>query len=149
MKKPVRNLYDRSPKLTRPYIEQILGLSGEQAARVSQITGGISREEAAMLADTVESINPVTTLEVGLGYGYSAMVICEAADRTARDRKHIVIDPHQTKYWGGQGIAHLKAAGHGKYLEFHEEPSFQVLPDLVKAGQQIDFAFIDGWHTFD
>ncbi len=80
--------------------------------------------------------------------GYEA-VICEAADRTARDRKHIVIDPHQTKYWGGQGIAHLKAAGHGKYLEFHEEPSFQFIPDIVKAGQQIDLAFIDGWHTFD
>jgi hypothetical protein len=34
-------------------------------------------------------------------------------------------------------------------IELHEAPSFQVLPKLQADGLRIDFAFIDGCHTFD
>ena len=30
-----------------------------------------------------------------------------------------------------------------------EEPSYRALAELEACGQRIDFAFIDGWHTFD
>ena len=149
MTNAIENLYRLDPKLERSYIEQVLRLTGPLAEQVSTMTGGITREEAVVLFDIVESLHPITTLEVGLGYAFSALVICEAAGRSASDRKHIVIDPNQTRYWKLQGLSHLKAAGHGDSIEFHEAPSFKVLPELVKAGQRIDFAFIDGWHTFD
>lgn len=146
---PVEQLYDRSPKLRSGYIEQVLGLAGETAERVAQITGGISREEAMFLDRVVRQVQPLVTLEVGLGYGFSALVICEAASRSAIGRKHIVIDPHQTSHWHRDGLAHLAAAGHGDYVDFHEAPSCEVLPELVRRKEQLDFAFVDGWHTFD
>jgi predicted O-methyltransferase YrrM len=149
MKKAVHDLYERGPRLRQSYVEGVLGLSGEAAAKVSDISGGISREEAEMLFETVTSVDPVTTLEIGLGYGFSAMVICEAADRAKSGRRHIVIDPHQVKHWNGEGLANLRAAGHGEYIEFHERRSYEVLPELLGSGLEVDFAFIDGWHTFD
>lgn len=36
----------------------------------------------------------------------------------------------------------------GRHLLF-EEPSWQVFPRLLTAGQQLDFVFINGWKTFD
>lgn len=49
----------------------------------------------------------------------------------------------------GIGLLNLKRAGYEKMIEFHEAPSFRVLPKLEADGVRIDFAFIDGWHTFD
>lgn len=149
MSKSVRDLYDRAPTLKAPYVERVLGLRGEQAARLAKISGGISQREALMLFQVVQAVRPVVTLEVGFGYGFSATVICEAAERSAHERKHIVIDPHQTKYWHGEGLSNVTAAGHHDSIEFHEAPSYEVLPQLLKSGVQVDFAFIDGWHTFD
>ena len=34
-------------------------------------------------------------------------------------------------------------------IEFHDAPSYLALPSLVSQGVKVDFAFIDGWHTFD
>jgi len=34
-------------------------------------------------------------------------------------------------------------------VEFFNIPSYQALPQLEKEGRKIDFAFVDGWHTFD
>jgi len=31
----------------------------------------------------------------------------------------------------------------------HEDFDFKVLPRLLESGKKIDFAYIDGWHTFD
>lgn len=149
MSNKVRDLYDRAPTLKASYIERVLGLHGEDAERVSKITGGISQQEALMLFQIVQTARPPVSLEVGLGYGFSATVICEAAKRDTGDRKHIVIDPHQRKHWHGEGLAALAAAGHSGSIEFYEAPSYQVLPELLKSGVKIDFAFIDGWHTFD
>ena len=32
---------------------------------------------------------------------------------------------------------------------FHERKSEYILPKLAEEGNKFDFAFIDGWHTFD
>jgi methyltransferase family protein len=40
-------------------------------------------------------------------------------------------------------------AGYDRLIEFHPEPSYLALPSLVSQGTKVDFAFIDGWHTFD
>jgi hypothetical protein len=49
----------------------------------------------------------------------------------------------------GLGLANLDRAGYARLVEFHDEPSYRALPALEAAGQRIEFAFIDGWHTFD
>lgn len=43
----------------------------------------------------------------------------------------------------------LREAGYESIIEFLEIPSYQALPQLEQEGRKIDFAFIDGWHTFD
>jgi len=65
--------------------------------------------------------------------------------------RHIVIDPAQNAvaYWHGVGLANLERAGYRGFVEFIEKPSQIALPELVSAGRRIDFAFIDGEHTFD
>ena len=149
MTEAIEQLYRLNPLMESSYVRDALRLAGPMADQVETLTGGITRDEAEMLFELVAGLAPVVTLEVGLGYGFSAMVICEAVGRKVAGRKHIVIDPHQNTYWKGRGLAHLAGAGHGEILEFHEARSFEILPQLAKAGQQIDFAFIDGWHTFD
>ena len=139
----IEALFRDAPLLERAYIEQALRLFGPMAEHVATLTGGVTRAEAELLFDLLKDLRPQTTLEVGLGYGFSALVICEAAN----PRRHIVIDPHQTHYWGGKGLSRLREAGHS--IEFYESTSFETLPELLKGGCLFDFAFVDGWHTFD
>jgi predicted O-methyltransferase YrrM len=149
MNEVLRALYEACPKLTPAYISDVLGLHDERARRVAEITGGISRDEADMLGAVVREVKPIHSLEVGLGYGFSAIAICDAADQDAPGRRHIVIDPHQTKYWSGTGLKNLSDAGYEPCIDFYEQPSYHCLPELEQKGTQIDFAFVDGWHTFD
>ena len=109
----VRRLYEQAPTLPRAYVRDVLKLTGEQAQKVAQISGGIHEEEAALLARVTAELDPVCSLEIGLGYGFSAMTICTAGRRDVRERRHIVIDPHQSRYWNREGMRHLADAGFG------------------------------------
>jgi hypothetical protein len=71
---------------------------------------------------------------------------------------HIIIDPHQFQpsdilkthdTFEGIGLYNLKKTGYGHLIEHRSETSERALPKLLSEGVQIDFAFIDGWHTFD
>src|SRR5690606_33904534 len=63
--------------------------------------------------------------------------------------RHIVMDPNQRSQWKGIGLQNAERAGFAPLLEFHERASEFVLPQLLARGTVLDFAFIDGWHTFD
>lgn len=117
----------------------------------------VPTEVGEFLQRIVRRLDPTVTLEVGLAYGISALFICDAL-RIRNGTQHVVIDPNQetawdrsehSLNWGGIGIANLKRAGFGDVVRLIEAPSFRALPQLEQAGQRIDFAFIDGWHTFD
>jgi predicted O-methyltransferase YrrM len=142
-------LFALNPTLRPDYVRDILGLSGEQAAQVDKISGGIHRDEVELVARIVDELDPATSLEVGLGYGFSALAICSSGRRATSERRHIVMDPHQSSYWGGNGLENLAAANVRDMVEFHEDASYRVLPKLEAEGVEVDFAFIDGWHTFD
>ncbi len=115
-----------------------------------QVHGNIDRRKCGILANLIQELKPIVTLEVGLAYGVSALAICDALFKTTQT-KHIVIDPHQNikPIWGGIGLYNLKRAGFRDLIEFYEQPSYRALPMLESADTKIDFAFIDGWHTFD
>ena len=115
-----------------------------------KIHGNIDKRKCAILTHLIQQHKPTTSLEVGLAYGISALAICDALPKANKNR-HIIIDPHQNRkpVWGGIGLANLNRAGFGNLIEFHEQPSYHALPILESRHKEIDFAFIDGWHTFD
>jgi predicted O-methyltransferase YrrM len=136
-------------------LEEILATQmvvAEDGSRV-KIHSGISRSEGELLQSLIKKYDPTITLEVGLAYGISALFICDAL-KVRPETRHIVIDPNQNQSgaggaWNGIGFGNLKRAGFAGFVNLIEEPSYRALPQLERAGQTIDFAFIDGWHTFD
>ena len=140
--------------------QQVVARDGSTIPLNSQI----SREEGDALQRLIRAAKPQVSLEVGLAYGVSALYICEALAEVG-GTTHIVIDPYQhgaesidfvagTDHtmrvgFDGLGLLNLERAGYAGLIEFHGEPSFRVLPALEQSGRRIDFALIDGWHTFD
>jgi|SRR5208283_698999 len=126
-----------------------------------KVHSSISVSEGQFLQKFVRQLDPTVSLEVGLAYGISALFICDVL-KVRNGTQHIVIDPNQTgaidpnqhfssrgDSWGGIGIANLRRAGYGDIVRLIEAPSYRALAELERSEQRIDFAFIDGWHTFD
>src|SRR5262249_34872215 len=106
----------------------------------------ISVEEGEKLQELILCKRPSVSLEIGLGFGISSLFICEAMAKVGGQR-HIVIDSE--KWDDSVGLRHLDAAGFSHLIDFREQESQMALPQLINEGTRIDFAFIDGWHTFD
>jgi predicted O-methyltransferase YrrM len=112
--------------------------------------------EGAWLQQIVEDIRPIQSLEIGCAYGVSSLYICDAlnsahvlAEPPGGAPRHIVVDPFQSTQWRGIGIRNIRDAGFASIVDFREERSEIVLPRLLDEGVTLDFAFVDGWHTFD
>ena len=125
-----------------------------EKGNVHRIHSHIPLEEGRFLAEVVAFIKPSTSLEIGLAYGVSTLFIFEGL-KDVSNPHHIIADPHQLDPHGshvgfeGVGLYNLRKAGYERAIEFHAEPSHLALPELVRRGIKVDFAFIDGWHTFD
>ena len=113
-----------------------------------ELNSQISKEEGEFLQKLILELKPKVSVEVGLAFGISSLFICEALAQVQAER-HIIIDPYQLSYWKGIGLNNLKKAGYEKLIDFKEVSSHRALPQLEAEGVKIDFAFVDGWHTFD
>jgi len=106
--------------------------------------------EGNALRDRVVIEGAGRTIETGLGYGLSALFICEgllvAGDEAAR---HLVIDPYQQTRFADCGLQLLEEAGVRDLVEFRPERSQAMLPKLLDEGRNFDLAFVDGDHRFD
>ena len=119
--------------------------SGEEV----EATSYIDQACGSLLQKVIRTIRPKVGVEVGLAFGISTLYILEAM-RDSGGEKLIGMDPAQhDDHWRGGGLHNVCRAGLESLYEFHENTSQQVLPGLVGQGQTIQFAFIDGWHTFD
>jgi predicted O-methyltransferase YrrM len=131
--------------------------TGEQRPLHSQI----GTEEGEFIQRLIREYRPRVSLEVGCAYGISSLYALEALQEVGAD-KHIIIDPYElpgsgqkwpdSKWkndWEGIGLSNIKAAGYERLVEFYGQPPYRQLPKLEEAGQKIDFAIIDGLHTFD
>ena len=57
---------------------------------------------------------------------------------------------HSSPNNGNRSESHnLKAAGFAHLVTVYQELSELCLPRFLKHGHRYDFAFVDGWHTFD
>jgi predicted O-methyltransferase YrrM len=109
----------------------------------------VDEREGAFLQSIIRQVQPETSLEIGFAYGISTLYICEELSRMNRPVRHIVTDPFQTTQWRGIGLRNVLQAGFEPIVDFREERSEQLLPRLLADNTTLDFALIDGWHTFD
>ncbi len=109
-----------------------------------------SAAEGEALREWVVREGATQTIEIGLGYGISALHICagllENADPTAR---HVAIDPNQATRFANCGLQFLDEAGVAELVEHHAEESQIVLPRFLGEARRFHLAFVDGNHRFD
>jgi predicted O-methyltransferase YrrM len=109
-----------------------------------------SAAEGEALRDRVVQEGASRTIEVGLGYGISALFVCEGLLTNGDPNAgHVAIDPHQATRFAGCGRQFLDEAGIAGMVEFHAEESQIVLPRFLDEGRRFDLAFVDGNHRFD
>ncbi len=107
-----------------------------------------SRDVGLTLYNLVRETNSENTLEVGMAYGLSTLHICQAHhDKGAGG--HTAIDPSQRSKWRSIGLLNLSRAGLDNFFTFYENPSYEILPQLLRNGERYDFVFVDGLHLFD
>jgi predicted O-methyltransferase YrrM len=106
--------------------------------------------EGEALRDWVLREGARRSIEIGLGYGISALYICEGllenADPTMH---HVAIDPFQAPRFSDCGLQFLAEAGVAKMVEHHAEESQILLPRFLGEARSFDFAFVDGNHRFE
>lgn len=113
------------------------------------LNSAIDENEVLFLSSLIEKFKSLRSVEIGCAMGLSALTICEALSKNdSVNSMHIIIDPFQSTDWKNIGIKNLREEGFSNFRLF-EEPSEYVLPKLAEQNTKIDFAFIDGWHTFD
>lgn len=107
----------------------------------------ISAKEGERIWECIRKNGFRRTIEIGCALGVSSLYICDATS-VFLNSSHTIIDPYETRDWGGIGVRNLEARGIDFALLI-EQPSELALPGLLEKGAEFDFAFIDGWHTFD
>lgn len=113
------------------------------------ITANISLEFAEALYKTVLDIKPKLTVEIGMAFGISSLTILTALSSIGNEGRLISIDPFQSTVWHGCGITSVDRSALNEKHTLLENFDYLVLPELCKNSERIDFAYIDGWHTFD
>jgi predicted O-methyltransferase YrrM len=124
-------------------------LSYSQSGEQIPIHSNIPPAYAEALYETVLRADPAVVVEVGMAFGVSSLAILSALRDGNRDGKLISIDPDQSSYWKGCGVAAIARGGFAERHKLIEDYDYNALPQLLAAGLKIDFAYIDGWHTFD
>ncbi len=152
---PATDLYRGSaPRRVRGVIERLLrdgtAVAHSDGTLHSLFPVAVSAAEGEALREWVLREKATETIEIGLGYGISALHVCEGllanADPTAR---HVVIDPYQATRFSDCGLQLLDEAGVAGLVEHHAEESLIALPRFLGEGRTFDLAFVDGNHRFD
>jgi predicted O-methyltransferase YrrM len=143
-----------SPRRTRQVIERLLGertaVARSDGTVHSLFPVAVTAAEGEALREWVKRENATRTIEIGLGYGISALFACEGllanGDTAAR---HVVVDPYQATRFANCGLQFLNEAGVTELVEYHPEESQLALPHFLAEGRSFDLAFVDGNHRFD
>ena len=118
----------------------------DEALNDIPLHSGVSEKDGEFLQKIILENKFKNTLEIGCAFGISSLYICAASSQT-ENYSHTIIDAFQTD-WKNIGVLNLKRAGFTSF-ELIENLSEIALPQLLDKNKKYDFAFIDGWHTFD
>ena len=107
-------------------------------------------ERGLVVSEVCRAIRPKATLEVGMAWGISTLLILEALTESGGPAApHVVMDPFQSQSYHNAALLALRKLGIDNLVEFHEERSELFLPRLVAERRRFDFAFIDGDHDYE
>ena len=146
---------DREAALRRlRWVRERLLRDGEVVSRSDGTTRrlepiAVSPAEGEALRGWVAREGATRTIEIGLGYGISALFAAEALLANGGPAaRHVVVDPYQARF-GNCGLQVLEQAGLAPLVEHHAEESQLALPRMLDEGRRFDLAFVDGNHRFD
>lgn len=134
-----------------PIIEEIYRtreIPGADGKPREAFPASLNYDDGMALYRVVRDAKATRTLEVGMAYGVSSLFIMQGIDENGGGQ-HVSIDPWQAKWWEDIGVHTVSRAGYAKYHTLHRGPSYEVMPELVKAPERYDFIFIDGNHRFE
>lgn len=115
----------------------------------SLLPSSIDRVHADALYRMVFKQEPNLMIEIGLANGVSSIASLSAMQDAGKNGRLISIDPNQTSEWSGKGVANVNSCGLSSQHQLIEKVDYLALPELLAQRHKIDFAYIDGWHTFD
>lgn len=133
--------------ILQPVLDRGYADCGAQGRK--RVTGGVSMVEAVRLANTIVERGCATCAETGVAYGISTAAICLALAKVGAGTIHYGIDPCQMEEHGGAALNLLKELGLEERFELLQRPAHTGLVALLEKGVQLDFGFIDGWHSLD
>jgi len=135
--------------MINPVLKQILTSKTvtDEFGNSYKLVSEIGPDKGEFIRALIQSNEVRHSIEIGCAFGVSSLYICDALSQKESPR-HVIIDPYQSTRWHGVGINNLKTAGFS-FSELIEKPSEIALPTLLQSGECFDFAFIDGYHTFD
>jgi hypothetical protein len=110
------------------------------------VDAAIAPRFAEALTRQVRSCRPRLAIEIGMANGISTLAILSGLEPGA---KLISIDPFQDSQWNGAGRALVAQTDQATSHELWQELDYLALPALLREGRKVDFAYIDGMHTFD
>ena len=93
----------------------------------------VKPDEAEFIYNFILKHSITRTLETGLAYARSASHIMAATGS-----RHIACDPFQNNYQN-LGLENVKRLNQTKLLEFYNDYSHNVLPSLLKNGEEFEF----------
>ncbi len=109
----------------------------------------VPERDCDLVRDLLITEGVETVVEIGLGYGSSALAIGEALLTVGTPRpQHVIIDPLQDTEWRDVGWQLLRSAGLDPIVRLIRQPSSMTLPQLVGEKFTADAAFVDGSHRF-
>jgi predicted O-methyltransferase YrrM len=116
--------------------------------RTLKVHSQIPAHYAEALYRAVLMKKPTRVIEIGMAFGSSSLAILTALEEL-KAGELISIDPFQYKDWDGAAVAAIKRSDLEHRHRLITEADYAALPALLKEGTEIQFAYIDGAHTFD
>jgi predicted O-methyltransferase YrrM len=107
----------------------------------------ISIRQAIHLFELHRAERPALSIEVGLAYGFSTLVLAAAARE--HGGRHMAIDPYAESVWHGVGLVHTRAVAEQDRFQHLAERSSTALARLAADGTSARLVYVDGNHRFD